>query len=300
MLSSRLAFALFVPHVRSLGGLSITGNPALARLQLGRETHAARAEIAANPLLTSLDLGAAVAANELTIRHNGALAALAFPAFTGERVVIRDNAALAELAVSLSSATTLEVHGNGLAKLTVQLGDAGASATIDANPSLHELAISGQRAHELNIVGNPGITDLVVAVPRLDSCTVDGDHLAHLAFPLLAQATQLTINAPLDTLDLPTPRPAVAGIAMFHTHKITELPLEDMGTGTLDLAGNQQRARVVAGELTGHLDLSDNPALVSVGFRGDALDACQIKAFFAAGHVEVGVQHGNLETGGCP
>ena len=263
---------LELPQVRSLGALSITGNPALARLRIGRETHVVRAEIAANPLLTSLDLGTAMTANELTIRDNGALAALVFPAFTGERVAIRDNAVLAELAVSLSSATTLEVHGNGLAKLTVQLGDAGASATIDANPSLHELAISGQRAHNLTIAGNPGIADLVVAVPRLDSCTVDGDHLAHLAFPLLAQATQLTVNAPLETLDLPTPRPAVAGIAMFHTRNITELPLEAMGTRTLDLEGNQQLARVVAGELTGHLDLSDNPALVSVAFRGDRLD----------------------------
>ncbi len=206
--------------------------------------------------------------SNLTVQANDTLAALAFPAFTGDRVTIRDNAALAELVVVLSSATALEVSNNGLASLILEMGDGGASATIVDNANLHALAVSGARVHEVRISSNPGLTELSIAASTLDTCAVDGDHLTRLGFPSLTQATELLIHAPLETLELPTPRPAIATLIMSDTAGIEELSLEEMGTRALGLVSNRRLTRVVAGELA-NLEIIGNPELVSMAMRGD-------------------------------
>jgi len=259
---------LDLSHLRFANGISIIDDRALTQVRLADQLRAAHVEIRGNPLLTSLDLGTAMAVNELTVEANDTLAVLAFPAVTGGRVVIGDNAALAELVVVLSSATVLEVSNNGLAKLTLEMGDGGASATIASNANLRTLAVSGARARDLRISSNPGLTELSIAVSTLESCVVDGDHITRLGFPSLTQATALTIAAPLETLELPTPRPAIASLMMAGTAGIEELSLEEMGTTALGLVSNRRLTRVVAGELT-NLDITANPELVSMAMRGD-------------------------------
>jgi len=255
-------------RLRLANDISVIDDRALTQVRLADRLRAAHVAIRGNPLLTSLDLGTAMTVNELTVEANDTLAALAFPAFTGGRVAIQNNAALTELVVVLSSATVLEVRNNGLAKLTVEMGDGGASATIADNANLHTLAVSGARARDLLIASNPGLTELSIAASTLDSCTIDGDHIARLGFPSLTQATVLMIRAPLEALELPTPRPAIATLIMAGTAGIEELSLEQMGTRALGLASNQRLTRVVTGELT-NLDIHANPELVSLAMGGD-------------------------------
>jgi hypothetical protein len=255
-----------LPRLSRVGGLLITGNPALPDLRgLGS--------------LQMVDGG-------ISMQGNAALASAAIPGFrtgviTGT-IDVRDNPALAALEIdTLTTRNPIIISRNGIATLNVggrgQLGDSLGAITIDGNPQLATARLFDNHIDGVSLTGNASLTTLDVTADRiLGSLTVSGNPA--LGSVLLGRTPlgngididgSLLLSGPIALLG--TSEVAVRGnVTLDGTRLVDLLPGQPftMVGGTVRLANNPRLEDALFDPpVGGGVELSSNPVLHSVAFR---------------------------------